>query len=81
MVRVEVKNKFNVGDIIEVVSPEGTYEIPVEKIYKTFLNHANKKAGTTYTDQNYHFSLEKSEETQSAHGGGYEVWIPLEKNP
>lgn len=81
MVRVEVKNRFDVGDILEVVSPEGTYEIKSEKIYKTSLNHADKKAGTTYTDKNYSFSLDNAELVDSAHGGGYEVWIPLEKDP
>lgn len=43
MVRVEVKNKFEVGDEVEIVSPQGIKIVKVEEIYKTGLNHGVEK--------------------------------------
>ncbi|MFK7780044.1 MAG: U32 family peptidase C-terminal domain-containing protein [Candidatus Gracilibacteria bacterium] len=80
LVRVEVKNQFNIGDEIEIVTPDGIKKSKVEKIYKTKINHGTKKANTTYTDI-LSFNKDLSEEVKSAHGGGYEVWINFDFNP
>ncbi len=77
--RVEVKNKFEVGDEIEIVNPDGVKKAKVEKIYRTKINHGVEKAGTTFTDE-VKFEKDIAEDVQSAHGGGYEVWINMEKD-
>ena len=81
LVRVEVKNKFEIWDTIELVSPSWIKEIKVEKIYKTKLNHWTSKANTTFTDIEYKIDLENAEEIKTAHGWGYEVWINMEECP
>jgi len=81
MVRVEVKNKFEVGDKIELVSPSWIKEMKVEKIFKTKLNHWTQKATTTFTDIEYSFDEKQAEEVKIAHGWGYEVWINIDKKP
>ncbi len=80
VVRVEVKNRFNTWDEIEIVSPSKITKHKIEKIYKTTLNHWVKKAWTTF-DMQYTFDIDKSEEAESAHGGWYEVWINMESKP
>lgn len=81
LVRVEVKNKFDLWDEIEVVSPSWVKTMRIEKIFKTTLNHGTKKAWTTFTDYEYKFDKNLAEEVNSAHGGGYEVWINMEEKP
>lgn len=80
LVRVEVKNQFNIWDLIEIVTPNGVIKQKVEKIYKTRINHWTKKANTTYTSELF-FNKELSEEVDSAHGWWYEVWINMANNP
>ena len=80
LVRVEVKNRFNTWEEIEIVSPSWVKSHKVEKIYKTNLNHWTKKAWTTF-DMEYTFDKSKSEVVESAHGGGYEVWINMDNKP
>lgn len=79
MVRVEVKNKFEVGDEIEIVSPQGIKITNVQEIYKTGLNHGVEKTGVVF--KNASFDREKAQKVESAHGGGYEVWINMPQNP
>jgi len=81
LVRVEVKNNFSLGDTIEIVSPSGLQEAKVEKIYKTKLNHWVEKAGTTFADDTSGFNITQAEVVESAHWGGYEVWINMETKP
>jgi putative protease len=81
LVRVEVKNRFEVWDEIEIVSPSGIKTAKVEKIYKTTLNHWVHKAATTFTEFEYKFDKDKAELTETAHGGWYEVWINMEEKP
>lgn len=81
VVRVEVKNRFELWDKIEIVSPSWIKEAKVEKIYKTTLNHGTKKAGTTFTDYEYKFDKNQATEVESAHGGWYEVWINMDEKP
>jgi putative protease len=81
LVRVEVKNRFNLWDEIEIISPSWIRKIKVEKIYKTTLNHWTHKANTTFTEYSYKFDKTKAEETNEAHGWGYEVWINMEEKP
>jgi putative protease len=80
LVRVEVKNVFNLWDKIEIVSPEWVKKSKINKIYKTKINHWTKKANTTFTSKVY-FNKDLSEEVLSAHGWWYEVWINLDFNP
>ncbi len=80
LVRVEVKNIFKLWDDIEIVSPSWITKAKVEKIYKSNINHGTKKATTTFTEQ-MNFDKNKAEEVVSAHGGGYEVWINMDKAP
>lgn len=81
LVRVEVKNRFELWDEIELVSPSWVKKLKVEKIYKTNLNHGTKKAWTIFNDLEYKFDIDKATETDNAHGGGYEVWINMDKKP
>ncbi len=81
LVRVEVKNNFDLWDTIEVMSPSGIQEIKVEKIYKTNINHSIKKSGTTFEWDEYWFDIKTAKEIQTAHGGWYEVWISMSKKP
>jgi hypothetical protein len=81
LVRVEVKNRFELWDEIEIVSPSWITKAKVEKIYKTTLNHWVHKATTTFTEHEYSFDKSKAESIETAHGGGYEVWINMEKKP
>lgn len=76
LMRVEVKNRFNLWDRVELVTPHGVKEINIEKIYKTSRNHADKN-----NDGSTKFDREFSESVESAHGWGYEVWINMEENP
>lgn len=80
LVRVEVKNRFELGDDIELVSPTWVKKIKVEKIYKTHLNHWTKNANTIF-DNEFKFDINKAEEVNSAHGWWYEVWINLSEKP
>lgn len=80
LVRVEVKNQFNLWDEIEIVSPTWIKKQKIKVIYKTRINHGTKKANTTFTN-NTTFNKNISEEVQSAHGWGYEVWINMKENP
>jgi len=80
LVRVEVKNQFNIWDEIELVSPSGIKKQKIEKIYKTKINHWTNKATTIFTWKT-NFDVNTAEEVNSAHGWGYEVWINMDKNP
>ncbi len=81
LVRVEVKNKFEINDEIEIVSPKDISKTKVINIYKTTLNHWVHKKNTSFTDFKYSFDKNVSEEIQSAHGWWYEVWINMDKKP
>ncbi len=81
LVRVEVKNRFNIWDNIEIVSPSWIKQSKVEKIFKTSLNHWVHKATTTFTDFEYKFDKDNAKEVESAHGWGYEVWINMDNKP
>jgi len=76
---VEVKNEFNLWDEIEIVNPDGIKKAIVEKIYRTKINHWIEKRGKTFT-QEIKFEKDNAEEVQSAHGGGYEVWINMDQD-
>jgi putative protease len=80
IVRIEVKNQFNLWDKIELVSPSWIKELIVEKIYKTKINHWTNKANTIFNDETS-FNIGQAEEVQSAHWWWYEVWINLENKP
>ncbi len=80
VVRVEVKNKFELQDEIEIVMPSWIKVWKIEKIYKTAINHWTSKAWTTFTEMKI-FNKENAEEIKSAHGWWYEVWINMENKP
>lgn len=77
LVRVEVKNKFSLGDEIEVITPEGISLQKVDMIYKTQRNHGTKE-GSNWIAQ---IDITQAEKVDSAHGWGYEVWINMPSNP
>jgi putative protease len=97
LVRVEVKNRFNLWDEIEVISSKfeqknnflkssanysfNIKKMKVEKIFKTNLNHWTHKANTTFTEYEYYFDKKQAESANEAHGWGYEVWINMDKKP
>ncbi|MDD5770543.1 MAG: U32 family peptidase C-terminal domain-containing protein [Candidatus Gracilibacteria bacterium] len=77
LARIEVKNKFDLGDKIEILTPEGTFKSEIKTIKKiTTANNSIDRAG--FRPEIYDERL--SEEASSAHGGGYEVWINIEKD-
>jgi len=80
VVRVEVKNKFELQDEIEIVMPSWIRQAKIERIYKTAINHWTSKAWTTFTEIKT-FNKESAEEIKSAHGWWYEVWINMENKP
>ncbi len=77
LARIEVKNKFNLGDDIEIITPEWIYTTKVETIKKiTTANNSTGRPG--FRPDVYDERL--SEDATSAHGWGYEVWINMEKD-
>lgn len=80
VVRVEVKNRFELWDEIEIVSPKWIIKFKIEKIYKTNLNHWIKDSKTIF-DKNITFRKDQSEVVESAHWWGYEVWININEKP
>lgn len=77
LARIEVKNKFNIWDDIEIVTPEWTFPSKVQTIKKIMT--ANNSTGREgLRPEEYDERL--SEDATSAHGWGYEVWINMEKN-
>lgn len=81
MVRVEVKNRFEVWDKIELVSPSWIKTMKVEEIYKTKLNHWIQKTTDILVEPECIFNENKSEKVETAHGWWYEVWINMDKKP
>lgn len=56
---------------------ESFYENPTV-IYKiTNVNHGVQSTGKITE----HFVEANTEKVESAHGGGYEIWLPVSKNP
>lgn len=80
LVRVEVKNKFDLWDEIEIVNPSWLKLHKVEKIYKTTINHWTKKAWTKFSES-FWFDKSCSNEVNEAHWWWYEVWINMAENP
>lgn len=77
LARIEVKNRFDLWDAIEIVTPEGTYKAKVETIKKIMTaNNSTGRAGLRPDE----YDERLSEDAQSAHGWGYEVWINMEKD-
>ncbi|QFR39209.1 U32 family peptidase [Candidatus Gracilibacteria bacterium 28_42_T64] len=77
--RVEVKNNFSIGDNFEIVTPDGIMKSKITQIYRTKINHGVKKSGTTFINK-IAFNEDISEKVESAYGGGYEVWINMDKD-
>ena len=80
LIRVEVKNKFDLWDQIEILSPSWVKTQKVEKIYKTTMNHWTKNAWYKF-DSNCNFDILTASEVNSAHWWWYEVWINMDGNP
>ncbi|MDD3303084.1 MAG: U32 family peptidase C-terminal domain-containing protein [Candidatus Gracilibacteria bacterium] len=76
LARIEVKNKFNINDEIEFLSPDGIYIEKINKIFK--IENVNHSIGKKIKEIN-NFDKNNTTEEISAHGGGYEVWINCEK--
>lgn len=78
MCRVEVKNKFDIHDEIEFFNPDGSVLQKVSSLYKILKsNHSTWKEVKIQEK----FMVEQCEKIDSAHGGGYEVWLNCETNP
>lgn len=77
LARIEVKNRFNLGDTIEIVTPNGKYKSKVETI-KKIMTANNSIWREWFRPDKYDKKL--SEDTTSAHGWWYEVWINMEKD-
>lgn len=78
LARIEVKNRFDVWDIIEFMNPNDIWEEKIEKIYKIdSINHSLWKANKAGKEFNKKYVIEE----QSAHGWWYEVWINSIKDP
>lgn len=75
--RIEVKNRFDLWDEIEIVTPEETFKHKVETIKK--ITTANKSTWKEWFRPDV-YDERLSENATSAHGGGYEVWINMDKN-
>lgn len=77
LARIEVKNRFNLWDAIEIVTPEWIYHNEIKMIKKiTTANNSTPRAW--FRPEVYDEKL--SEDATSAHGWGYEVWINMEKD-
>ncbi len=77
LARIEVKNRFDLWDSIEIVTPAWTFKSKVETIKKiTTANNSTGRPG--FRPEIYDEKL--SEDATSAHGWGYEVWINMEKD-
>ncbi|MFA5916651.1 MAG: U32 family peptidase C-terminal domain-containing protein [Candidatus Gracilibacteria bacterium] len=78
LARIEVKNIFKIGEEIEFLNPNGVFVEKIEKIHKiNVINHSlgkNLEIGDS-------FNKKYVTEEESAHGGGYEVWINCSKDP
>ncbi len=73
LAKIEVKNAFEVWDVIKIVTPDEIWEEKVEKIYKiTWTNRSNKNKENVEG---------KLEEVEKAHGWSFDVWINMQKNP
>jgi len=79
VMRVEVKNKFEIWDEIEIVTPNWVKLSKINKIYKTDINHGNLE--WTENLKKIRFNIDTAESVKSAHGWWYEVWIDMEENP
>jgi putative protease len=80
VVRVEVKNRFDLWDEIEIVSPKWIKKSKIKQIYKTTLNHWIKKSNTIFTGK-INIDINKAEKIDSAHWWWYEVWINMKDKP
>jgi U32 family peptidase len=77
LARIEVKNRFDLWDEIEIVTPEWTHKAKVETIKKiTTANNSNGRPW--FRPETYDANL--SEDATSAHWWGYEVWINMDKD-
>lgn len=77
LARIEVKNRFDLWDEIEIVTPSWTHKIKVETIKK--ITTANKSTWKEwFRPDTYDENL--SIDATSAHGWGYEVWINMDKD-
>lgn len=77
LARIEVKNRFDLWDNIEIVTPEWTYKREVKTI-KKIMTANNSTWREWFRPEQYDERL--SEDAQSAHGWGYEVWINMKKD-
>lgn len=78
MVRLEVKNRFDVGEEIEFFTPTGCISQKAETIYKILRsNHSIDKEITIQES----FNESQCEKVDAAHGGSFEAWVNCEKNP
>lgn len=75
LARIEVKNRFNIWDEIEIVTPEWTFSSQVKTIKKIMT--ANKSTGKEWFRPDV-YNERLSEDATSAHWWWYEVWINMD---
>lgn len=72
LARIEVKNRFGLGEEIEFLTPEKIWTTKVDKIYK--INNVNHSVEKTWKATNI-FVEAVAEKVDTAHGWSYETWI------
>ena len=77
LARIEVKNRFDLWDEIEILTPIWTFKSKIETIKK--ITTANKSTWKAWFRPEV-YDEKLSENATSAHGWGYEVWINMDKN-
>lgn len=75
--RIEVKNKFNLWDEIEIITPDWIYKQKIKTIKK--IQTANNSIKRPWLKPNV-YDEKLSKDVNSAHWGWYEVWINAEKD-
>ena len=80
MARVEVKNRFDLGQEIEFISPTKRWIEESKAIYKILHTNHSRKGGEDFLPS-AKFGDDHVESVEAAHGGSYEVWINAQENP
>ena len=80
MARVEVKNRFDLGQEIEFISPTKRWIEESKEIYKILHTNHSRKWGEDFLPS-VKFGDDHVEQVEAAHGGSYEVWINAQENP
>lgn len=81
MARIEVKNRFDIGEEIEFISPTKRWEEASKEIYKILHTNHSREWNKEDIIKSLNFEEDYKEKVEAAHGGSYEVWINAKENP